>query len=82
MKQDFEVRVEEIMSTIKCVRDFACYRKKLRPLCEVKDIDMEGYVEIQKNGHHWCNFLSTFGRRYFCKCPICVHLTTNSIIKT
>ena len=81
MKQDFAKKAEEIMSGTECARDFACYRKKLRPLCQVKDIDMEGFVEIEKNGHHWCSFLVTFGKKYFCKCPLCVHLVTNATTK-
>jgi hypothetical protein len=56
--------------------------EKLRPLCEVKDIDMDGYVEIDTNGHNWCNFLVAFGKRYFCKCSLCVHPANNSITKS
>ena len=74
MERDFESVVEEIMCLMECPSDFACYRKKLRPLCKTQDIGMKDYVEVSKNGH-WCTFLMVLGERYFCRCPLCVYLT-------
>jgi hypothetical protein len=74
VEQNHEIIAEEIMGLMDCPSDFSCYKKKLRPLCKIKDIGMKDYVQVTKNGH-WCKFLMVVGEIYYCSCPLCVYLT-------
>jgi len=69
-----EIMAEEIMGLMDCPNDFPCYKKKLRPLCNTKDIGIKDYVLVSCNGH-WCKFLMVVGETYYCRCPLCVYLT-------
>ena len=73
-KQKHELMVEEIMGLMDCSNDFPCYKKKLKPLCKIKDIGMKDHVMVMQNGH-LCKFLMIVGEIYYCRCPLCVYLT-------
>jgi hypothetical protein len=72
--QTHEIMAEEIMDLMDCPNGFPCYKKKLRPLCNTKDIGMNDYVLVTHNGH-WCTFLMVVGEIYYCRCPLCVYIT-------
>lgn len=75
MGDNYEEEIKEIMAGMKCRRDFACCKSDLKPRCEVKDVELENYLEIEKEYDCFCNYLEiSVGMRY-CNCPLCVHLT-------
>ena len=82
MELDSKKVIEKIIRGMDCPRNFACYGLGLRSLCKVKDVKMKDYVEIKENGN-WCKYCVAFEGKYFCKCPLCVHLTKrpNGIFK-
>ena len=78
--QNHEIMPEEIMGLMDCPNDFPCYKKKLRPLCNTKDIAKKDYVLVSHTGH-WCTFLMVVGEIYYCRCPLCVYLTRKNYWK-
>jgi hypothetical protein len=46
MEEEHKKQIEEIMSSMKCPRDFRCCKSGLKPLCKAKGSPMENFVEI------------------------------------
>jgi len=80
VEQNHEKITEEIMGLMDCPSDFPCYKKKLRPLCNTKDIGVKDYVSVTHNGY-WCKFLMVVEKAYYCRCPLCVYLTKKNYWK-
>ena len=68
------------MGLMDCSNGYPCYKKKLRPLCNTKDIGKKDYVLVSHTGH-WCKFLMVVGEIYYCRCPLCVYLTKKNYWK-
>ena len=68
------------MDLMDCSNGYQCYEKKLRPLCNTKDIGQKDYVLVSHTGH-WCKFLMVVGEIYYCRCPLCVYLTKKNYWK-
>jgi hypothetical protein len=45
IEQSHHRQIEEIMSGMKCSKEFICYKSGFKQLCNTKDIGIEPYVE-------------------------------------
>ena len=79
MEQHHRDWIEQIVSSIECPRNFVCYRKKSRPLCTTRDVEIDGHVAVEGN-NRWCKFKTHFAGGDFCRCPLCVYLTKNNLM--
>jgi hypothetical protein len=70
-------KIEKIASRIECSKDFECYKSDLKNLCKTRDIGLEQYVECLAEEPHICDFSLSFGRGYFCTCPVRIYIAKN-----
>lgn len=70
MDEGTKERIEEIISSIKCPKNFECYKSKLEKLCKVRNIDSENLFECLDENQQKCGFSLPFGNGHFCKCPL------------
>jgi hypothetical protein len=70
---DQKNKIEEIISQIKCDKDFECYKSNFTRIGKVKDIGLKSFVECQAKKPTGCRFMLPFGHSYLCQCPLRVY---------
>jgi len=74
IEQSHQRQIEEIMSGMKCSKEFICYKSGLKQLCNTKDIGIEAYVECLEKTPPYCSFAFPFASVHLCKCPMRVFI--------
>ena len=69
--------IEKIAGTIDCPKDFGCYKSGSKKLCKARDFGMERYLYCLEDEPQDCNFSLSFGRGYFCTCPVRIYIAKN-----
>lgn len=67
-------QIEEIMSNMKCSKDFACYKSGFENFKNAKDTPLESFVECPNKDAWQCEYSLLFGFSYLCKCPLRVYV--------
>ena len=75
MNSEDEKKIEEIMASMECPHGFKCVKSGFERLCEAEDYGLEGYVKCNHGNPAPCAFSLSFGRLYFCRCPLRVFLS-------
>jgi len=75
--QKHRTRIEEIINTTGCSKNFECYKSGFANLSKAKDVGLETYVECLLPQGHSCEFSFPFGDKNLCKCPLRVYVTKN-----
>jgi len=74
MKEEDKKKIEEIMSGLKCEKNYICANSQFELLCEAEDIGLDNYLSCLESDPQRCNFSLSFGDSYMCQCPIRVYL--------
>jgi hypothetical protein len=74
MNQEQKKEIEEIIGGMKCPKDFKCYASGFANLCKSRDFGNEFILECLEETPLQCKFSATFGRSYFCYCPLRVYI--------
>ncbi len=75
MKQKHVKEIEEIIGTIKCPKDFICYRSGFKKLCEAKDIGMESFLVCLEDKPVKCYLTLNVEEVVYCQCPLRVYIS-------
>jgi hypothetical protein len=70
MDEETQTKIEEIIGGMKCPKDFKCYKSGFETLCKSKDIGLKVYLVCLEEEPGDCKFSISFGRGYYCKCPL------------
>lgn len=73
MEDEVKKKIEELMETLQCSKDFICYKSGFENLCKAKAKRLEGYADCLEDSPN-CTFALPFGRGHFCKCPIRIYI--------
>ena len=65
--------VEEIMSSMKCPKDFACVKNGFQNVLKSKCFAGRFFTCTSSNSY-MCPHLLPFGYSYFCTCPLFLHI--------
>ena len=76
MQKKYKEKLKQVLDKTACDKEYRCYKSGPEPLCKPKDMLLEGFIEVDK-GSTICDYLKNYGGRYFCKCPLYVHLETS-----
>jgi len=74
MKEEDKKKIEEIISGLKCEKNFKCADSGFEILCKAKDFGVDSYLECLESDPQKCSFALSFGYGYLCQCPIRVYL--------
>jgi hypothetical protein len=74
MKDEDRKTIEEIISGMKCPKDFKCADNGFDELCKAEDFGVESYVKCLEKNASDCSFAISFGYGYLCQCPLRVYL--------
>ena len=74
MERDHKQRIEEIIGTMKCPKNFLCYQSGTESLCRARDIGIESFLVCLESNTGRCEFSVSFGNSYFCQCPLRVYI--------
>ena len=70
-------RIEEIMASMECSKDFKCYKSDFENICIAKDKGLEEYADCLEKAHEYCEYKLSFGSGILCKCPLRVYIAKN-----
>ncbi len=70
-------KIEQIISQMKCLKDFECYKSGFKNLCKVNILEDTGLVECSPENKKPCEFKSSFMGRTFCKCQLRCYIAEN-----
>ena len=73
MEDEVKKKIEELMETLQCSKDFICYKSGFKTLCKAKDHGLPGYLDCLEESPN-CTFALPFGKGHFCKCPIRIYI--------
>jgi len=68
--------VEQIISSMKCPKDFACFHSDFERLCPVKDVGLNHRVCMGTAKDRVCKFTVPFEGDYLCGCPLRSYIAT------
>jgi hypothetical protein len=74
MKEEDKKKIQEIMSVLKCEKNFKCADSGFEILCKTKKFGLDGYLICLEIELEVCSFGLSFGHGYLCKCPVRVYL--------
>ena len=69
-EKDITKQIEELVNSLKCPKDFVCYKSGFKKMCRVKDIGIESFLICLDKDSLECRFSVHFGGVYFCQCPL------------
>jgi hypothetical protein len=70
--------VEEIISAMKCPKDFACVKNGFQNVQDTNCFAGKFFTCTGSNSY-MCPYLLPFGYSYFCTCPLFVHIAQNKL---
>lgn len=73
MENNDAKKVEEIMSSMKCAKDFDCIKNGFQNVLQSKCFAGKFFTCTGSNSY-MCPYLLPFGYSYFCTCPLFVHI--------
>jgi hypothetical protein len=73
MENNDDTTVDEIMSSMKCLKDFACVKKGFQNVFKSKCFAGRFFTCTGSN-LHMCSHLLPFGYSHFCTCPLYLHI--------
>ncbi len=76
-KVEINRQIEEIISQMKCKKDFQCYKSGFKEICEIKDIGMPDSIICLSKLPESCEYSFAFGDSCFCKCPLRLYIAKN-----
>jgi len=68
--EEFRTRIEEIIGTMECPKDFACYTSGFEDLPRTRDFGLDDCLECLESDRQPCRFSLAFGYGHFCRCPL------------
>jgi hypothetical protein len=77
LTQEHRQKIEKIASGIKCIKDFGCYKSESKKLCKACDFGVKQYLYCLEDEPQNCDFSLSFGRGYFCTCPVRIYIAKN-----
>jgi len=75
--QQQTAEIEQIIGSMKCAKNFECFKSGFQTLCKVKNIGNGKIIECSPENHHSCEFRFSFTRKTFCKCPLRYYIAKN-----
>jgi hypothetical protein len=81
MQQRHVEALQNIINDMECPRDFQCKERDFKFDCSVRDVGLESHVVCLDTNpiecSHGCPFRNSFGRSFFCSCPVRVYVAKN-----
>jgi len=78
MENEVKKKIEEMMKTTECPKDFICYKSGLEDLCKAKDFGAQSFLECLEGNPRECPFSITLRAPLetasFCECPLRVYI--------
>jgi hypothetical protein len=73
-------RIEKIMASMECSKDFKCYKSGFEDVCKAKDDGLDGYANCSEGANVPCEFKVHYAYRVLCRCPLRVYAAKNLVV--
>lgn len=70
-------RIEKIITSMQCSKDFKCYKSGFKNICKAKDGGLNGYAYCSEGAYVPCEFKVHYAYNILCKCPLRVYVAKN-----
>jgi len=67
-------KLKEMIGSIKCPKDFICYKSGFETLCKAEDVGKKSVLLCLEEKPEECKFSLPIGLKYYCQCPIRVFI--------
>jgi hypothetical protein len=74
MEPELEKKLREVIGDLECPKDFKCCVEGFENLCKAEDIGLDSHLKCLEEHPVNCPFSVSFGRSYFCRCPLRVYI--------
>jgi hypothetical protein len=74
MEQNHSKAIEEIISHLKCPKDFTCKKSGFKVLCKARDIGIQSFLLCLEEDPPKCKFSLALEREYICECPVRIYV--------
>ena len=75
--QEHDCKIQEIMRSMQCNKDFRCYKSEFKNLSSVGIVGDAIKVVCLEEKAKTCNYGVSFGLGYICKCPLRDYIAKN-----
>ena len=80
--QEHKAKMEDIIvdmatGSIKCEKEFQCYKSSLENLCEVKGVGAFDTIQCMSEDAQCCGFSFGLVGELYCKCPLRRYIAAN-----
>lgn len=69
--------MEQIIGSMKCAKDFECFKSGFQKLCKVKNIGEGKVIECSPENRSPCEYKFSFMAKTFCKCELRYYIARN-----
>ena len=70
-------QIQKIISSMKCEKDFECFKSGFQKLCKIKSIGDGKVIECSPENQGSCEYRFTFMDKNFCKCELRYYVARN-----
>ncbi len=77
VKAEINSRIEEMMESTQCAKNFVCYKSGFKTLCKARDIGLDSFVACLMHDPLDCKFSLLFGGVFFCTCAVRIFIAKN-----
>ena len=70
-------QIEQITKSMKCSKDFECYKSNFETLCKIKNIGDGKVIECSPENRAACEYRFTFMGKDLCKCELRHYIARN-----
>jgi len=65
-----EMQIKAIIATMKCPKEYECYRSNFQTICQARLVGDAGVLECLTEQVSTCRYGLPFGSSVFCSCPL------------
>lgn len=70
-------QIEQIIRSMKCAKDFECFKSGFQKLCKVKNVGEGKIIECSPENRFPCEYRFSFMGKTFCKCQLRYYIARN-----
>jgi hypothetical protein len=77
MKEEVTARIQSLIDSMSCPKDFKCAEGGFETLCKAKDVGLKRHLVCLDDDPEACLFAMPMDDTYFCQCPLRVYIAKN-----
>ncbi len=77
MNEETSAKIQTIINSMSCPKDFQCAESGFEALCKAKDVGLKSHLVCIEDDPEDCLFAMRMDDMHFCQCPLRVYIAKN-----